>query len=232
MAYGIAGVLVVLAALAFAGVVGAIIGWPFLLGGWVAVHEFGAGDPSTARTLTGWAFEGLWVVAFVVIAVRAPQHRIHAWVARTRHLDPADPQVERSTQAVGTVFTVLGSATLVLAVAGLTAWIGEVIGPETACGGVQAAHRTCSGDSTTVGPWLTVLALIGYGLLVRWWRALPQAEPNPRPAGRSDGTDTTTTLTPPWKWSPGAILIAIWMTVVLLGCGIILIVATSRPGGL
>ena len=53
-------------------------GWPWLLGTYLAVH-FGAGNPSTTRTLVGVLFELPWlallVVAGVVIARRRAKYR-------------------------------------------------------------------------------------------------------------------------------------------------------------
>lgn len=44
------------------------VAWPYFLGTWLAV-KFGAENPSTARALTGWVFEGLWVGAMAAVAI-------------------------------------------------------------------------------------------------------------------------------------------------------------------
>jgi hypothetical protein len=51
--------------------------WPFLLGTWTAV-EFGAGNPSIARSVTGWIFEGVYIVALVAILVAGARERLRA----------------------------------------------------------------------------------------------------------------------------------------------------------
>lgn len=41
---------------------------PYFLGAWLAVR-FGADNPSTARTVTGWLFELPWLVVVAVAAI-------------------------------------------------------------------------------------------------------------------------------------------------------------------
>ncbi|MEV5963139.1 hypothetical protein AB0L70_15330 [Kribbella sp. NPDC051952] len=49
--------------------------WPYSLGAWLAVKA-GAGNPSTARGVTGWVFEGIWLVTLAVFAI--------SWTIRRR----------------------------------------------------------------------------------------------------------------------------------------------------
>lgn len=43
------------------------VAWPYLLGTWLAV-QLGAGNPSTARSVTGWFLEVLWLGGLVSLA--------------------------------------------------------------------------------------------------------------------------------------------------------------------
>jgi hypothetical protein len=56
------------AALVLLGIAFIFIAWPYYLGTWLAV-QFGADNPSTARDVTGWVLEVLWLsaLAFLVI---------------------------------------------------------------------------------------------------------------------------------------------------------------------
>ncbi|KMV23316.1 hypothetical protein ACT16_06460 [Mycobacterium heckeshornense] len=45
----------------------AVVAWPWWLGTWLAV-QFGAGNPSTTRSVFGWLFELPWLV-FLVFAL-------------------------------------------------------------------------------------------------------------------------------------------------------------------
>ena len=51
-----------------AAAVALLIFWPYLLGEWVAV-QVGAGEGSTAAQVTGWTFEGAYVVGIVALLV-------------------------------------------------------------------------------------------------------------------------------------------------------------------
>ncbi|GJO46696.1 hypothetical protein NJB1604_27140 [Mycobacterium marinum] len=55
------GILLVIAFLAIA--------WPYFLGTWLAV-QLGADNPSTARDVTGWVLEALWLTTLSVFAMR------------------------------------------------------------------------------------------------------------------------------------------------------------------
>ncbi|MFN8031885.1 MAG: hypothetical protein U0Q47_01155 [Mycobacterium sp.] len=44
------------------------IAWPYLLGTWLAV-QLGADDPSTARNVTGWVLEALYLIGLVSIPI-------------------------------------------------------------------------------------------------------------------------------------------------------------------
>jgi ribosomal protein S27E len=65
----------------------ALFAWPWFLGTYLAV-QFGAANPSLARTITGWVFEAPWVaflafIAFYAIAERsAARKRSKAQAAR------------------------------------------------------------------------------------------------------------------------------------------------------
>lgn len=50
------------------------IAGPFYLGAWLAV-QFGAENPSTARTLVGWIFEVPWLVFVAFMALRLYRRR-------------------------------------------------------------------------------------------------------------------------------------------------------------
>lgn len=43
-----------------------ILAWPYLLGTWLAV-QLGADNPSTARSVVGWVFESLWLIALAAV---------------------------------------------------------------------------------------------------------------------------------------------------------------------
>ncbi|MEO9330501.1 hypothetical protein [Gordonia aurantiaca] len=45
-----------------------VIAWPYYLGTWIAV-EAGADNPSTARSVTGWVFESLWLIGLVSVPI-------------------------------------------------------------------------------------------------------------------------------------------------------------------
>ncbi len=53
------------------------VAWPYFLGTWIAVQS-GAGNPSTARAVTGWVFEALWLIGWAALA---------AWVWRSDQRD-------------------------------------------------------------------------------------------------------------------------------------------------
>jgi hypothetical protein len=42
--------------------------WPYYLGTWLAV-EFGADNPSTARHVTGWVLQGLWLTLLASVPI-------------------------------------------------------------------------------------------------------------------------------------------------------------------
>jgi hypothetical protein len=48
--------------------------WPWWVGTYVAV-QLGAGNPSTARNVTGWAFEVLWLIAVAVVVIASRSNR-------------------------------------------------------------------------------------------------------------------------------------------------------------
>lgn len=60
-----------------------VVAWPYFLGTWVAV-QFGADNPSTAREVTGWVFEALWLGgwAFFVIGTWVNKKRAEAEARR------------------------------------------------------------------------------------------------------------------------------------------------------
>src|SRR5690349_13225995 len=45
------------------------IAWPWFFGTYVAVHVFGAANPSSARTITGWVFEAVWLAFLGAIPI-------------------------------------------------------------------------------------------------------------------------------------------------------------------
>ncbi len=57
------------------------VAWPYLLGTWMAV-QLGADNPSTARSVTGWVLEVLWLGGLASLAG-------WAWLARKREQDAA-----------------------------------------------------------------------------------------------------------------------------------------------
>jgi hypothetical protein len=46
------------------------IAWPYFLGTWLAV-QLGADNPSTARDMTGWVLEALWLIVLTSLATWA-----------------------------------------------------------------------------------------------------------------------------------------------------------------
>lgn len=73
------------------GVVGLMALWPYFLGTWLAV-EFGAGNPSTARTVVGWVFEAPWAIILFVAVV--------CWLAES----PERPQRQPELPASGAIY--------------------------------------------------------------------------------------------------------------------------------
>lgn len=47
-----------------------VVAWPYLLGTWLAV-QMGADNPSTARSVTGWVLEALWLGFWMWLAARS-----------------------------------------------------------------------------------------------------------------------------------------------------------------
>lgn len=64
------------------------VAWPYFLGTWVAV-QFGADNPSTARDVTGWVFEALWIggLAFLAIGTWVNTKRAEAAARRLKLLE-------------------------------------------------------------------------------------------------------------------------------------------------
>lgn len=102
------------------------VAWPYYVGTWLAV-QLGADNPSTARSVTGWALEGLWLGSLVFVAG-------WAWVIEKRERDEArrlellKEQRKREFGSAGTrlyeeadaaVSTILGSE------AARTGWLGD-----------------------------------------------------------------------------------------------------------
>src|SRR6187455_911542 len=50
-----------------------LLAWPYFLGTYVAV-QLGADNPSTARNVTGWVFEALWLLLLSSIFIGAWLH--------------------------------------------------------------------------------------------------------------------------------------------------------------
>jgi hypothetical protein len=75
------------AALVLLGIAFIFIAWPYYLGTWLAV-QFGADNPSTARDVTGWVLEVLWLsaLAFLVIGTSLDKRRAEE-EARRRELE-------------------------------------------------------------------------------------------------------------------------------------------------
>lgn len=104
------------------------VAWPYFLGTWVAV-QFGADNPSTARAVTGWFFEVLWLGGLASLA-------IGPWVKKKR----SEAQASRITllkerrrrdfgQAGAELFDYAERAVGVIAAseAARTGWLGDPV---------------------------------------------------------------------------------------------------------
>lgn len=60
---GIIGTILLVVAVVF-------LAWPYFLGTWLAV-QFGADNPSTAREVTGWVLEAIWIAVLVSLMLGA-----------------------------------------------------------------------------------------------------------------------------------------------------------------
>lgn len=48
-----------------------VAAWPYLLGTYIAVRVFGAGQASTTRNVVGWVFEAPWALLLSAILIMA-----------------------------------------------------------------------------------------------------------------------------------------------------------------
>lgn len=227
MAYVLGLLLVLFMLAALLGALVVVVGWPWLLGSWVAVHGFGAADPSIVRTLTGWVFEVLWVVVMVLVFMGIGPDRIRPWVRHVRRVELTSERLDQSVLDVRTSFAVTSSASFVFAVVGLTMWIGEIGRPNPACSGSYASESSRCADTTAFGPWITVAALVLLFLHVRWWSRLPNPDPARRPEKSSVRSKSSPAVPHHRKWSLGAIVLAVWMTLIFVVCPIAVIVANN-----
>jgi hypothetical protein len=75
---------------------GAFFAWPWFLGTYLAV-QFGAANPSLARTITGWAFQAPWLTFLALMAFYVGAERL---AARKRVKAQAAEKTDTSTTNV------------------------------------------------------------------------------------------------------------------------------------
>lgn len=100
--------------------------WPYFLGTWLAV-QFGADNPSTAREVTGWVFEALWLGGLAFLAIGTWINKTRA-EAEARRLELLKAQRRVAFGAAGAeLFEYAETAVAVIAAseAARTGWLGD-----------------------------------------------------------------------------------------------------------
>lgn len=103
-----------------------LLAWPYFLGTYVAV-QLGADNPSTARNVTGWVFEVLWLILLVSICIGVWVHARHEQAEvkrreqaeRRRKAEFGEEGARLYEQAVASALRVTSSE------AARTGWLGD-----------------------------------------------------------------------------------------------------------